>query len=46
MLAHISGIPVEESALSFGPIALLTGGLTLAMLRRFLVRALGGGERR
>lgn len=46
MLAHISGIPVEESALSFGPIALLTGGLTLAMLRQFLVGVLGGKEGR
>jgi len=45
MLAHISGIPVEESALSLGPIALLTGSLTLARLRRFLARAHGGEER-
>ena len=27
MLAHIAGIPVEEAALSFAPIAAATGGI-------------------
>lgn len=45
MLAHISGVPVEESALGFGPIALLTGGLAFAKLRGLFARTHRGGRR-
>lgn len=34
MLAHIAGIPVEETALSFAPVALAAGGIAWAWLRR------------
>ncbi len=34
MLAHIAGIPVEEAALGFAPIALAVAGLAGAQLRR------------
>jgi predicted alpha/beta-hydrolase family hydrolase len=34
MLAHIAGIPVEETALSFAPIAFAAAGLAGARLRR------------
>jgi hypothetical protein len=34
MLAHIVGIPVEETALSLAPIAALTGGAAGLRLRR------------
>jgi hypothetical protein len=34
MFAHIAGIPVEETALSFAPVAVAAGGLASARLRR------------
>ncbi len=34
MLAHIAGIPVEETALSLAPVAFVAAGLTSARLRR------------
>ena len=34
MLAHIAGIPVEETALSLAPAAFAVAGLTSARLRR------------
>lgn len=37
MLAHIVGLPVEETALSLVPIAAATGGLAGLRLRRNLV---------
>lgn len=33
LLAHIAGIPVEETALSFGPVVLLAGGMASARIR-------------
>ncbi|MBS1888277.1 MAG: hypothetical protein JSU06_13925 [Actinobacteria bacterium] len=44
--AHIAGIPVEETALGFGPMLLAAGGLvTLKMRERWgrLRRRRGGG---
>lgn len=38
MLAHIVGIPVEETALNFAPIAAATGGLAGLRLRSALRR--------
>lgn len=38
MLAHIVGIPVEETALSFAPIAAATSGLAGLRLRSALLR--------
>jgi hypothetical protein len=34
MLAHVAGIPVEETALSLAPIAVATGGIAGLKLRR------------
>ncbi|HXR32036.1 MAG TPA: hypothetical protein VN752_12970 [Solirubrobacterales bacterium] len=34
MLAHIVGVPVEETALTLAPIAAATGGLASSRLRR------------
>jgi hypothetical protein len=39
-LAHIAGIPVEETALSFGPVLLAGGGIASLKLREWL----GGGR--
>lgn len=33
MLAHIAGIPVEETALSFGPVMLLASGVATSRIR-------------
>jgi hypothetical protein len=33
VLAHIAGIPVEETALSFGPVVAAAGGLTALRIR-------------
>ncbi len=38
MFAHISGIPVEETALSLAPIAAATGGIAGMKLRERAVR--------
>jgi predicted alpha/beta-hydrolase family hydrolase len=38
VLAHIAGIPVEETALSFAPIAAATGGIAALKLRQRLTR--------
>jgi hypothetical protein len=43
MLAHIAGIPLEETALSLAPIAAATGGVAGLKLRD---RALRRGRRR
>jgi hypothetical protein len=32
-LAHIAGIPVEETALSFGPVLLTVGGIAMFRVR-------------
>ncbi len=37
-LAHIAGIPVEETALSFGPVLLAGGGIASFKLREWLRR--------
>jgi hypothetical protein len=39
MLAHIAGIPVEETALSLAPIAAATGGVASLKLRERAGRA-------
>jgi hypothetical protein len=36
--AHIAGIPVEETALSFAPVILIAGGVAGARLRRLVRR--------
>lgn len=33
VLAHIAGIPVEETALSFGPVMLVASGIAGARIR-------------
>jgi len=38
MLAHIAGIPVEETALSLAPVALAAAGLASARLRRLVTQ--------
>jgi hypothetical protein len=40
-LAHIAGIPVEETALSFGPVLLAGGGIASFKLREWLGRGPG-----
>jgi hypothetical protein len=37
-LGHIAGIPVEETALSFGPVFLAAGGIAVLRLRAVLAR--------
>jgi hypothetical protein len=32
-LGHVAGIPVEETALSFGPVLLASGGILVLKLR-------------
>jgi predicted alpha/beta-hydrolase family hydrolase len=46
MLAHIAGIPVEETALSLAPVALLAAGLTAARLRQLTAQRRPGRQRR
>jgi hypothetical protein len=36
--AHIAGIPVEETALSFAPVLLIAGGMAGARLRGLMHR--------
>jgi hypothetical protein len=45
---HVAGIPVEETALSFGPVLLAVGGIATLKLRAALARikAAGPGRRR
>jgi hypothetical protein len=38
LLAHIAGIPVEETALSMAPVASVIGGAALVNLRRGVFR--------
>jgi hypothetical protein len=38
VLAHIAGMPVEETVASFGPILLLAGGGCVAAVRARLAR--------
>jgi len=38
MLAHIAGIPVEETTLSLAPVALAAAGLASARLRRLVTQ--------
>jgi uncharacterized membrane protein len=38
VLAHIGGIPVEETALSFGPVLFAGGGIATLKLRERLAR--------
>jgi hypothetical protein len=37
-LGHIAGIPVEETALSFGPVLLAAGGIAALRVRAILAR--------
>jgi hypothetical protein len=37
-LGHIAGIPVEETALSFGPVLLASGGILSLKMREKLAR--------
>lgn len=46
MLAHIAGIPVEETALSLAPVALVAIGLTSARLRQLIAKRHSGRQRR
>jgi hypothetical protein len=45
MLAHIAGIPVEETALSLAPIASVIGGLALLRLREGVRRGKSSTKR-
>jgi hypothetical protein len=38
ILAHIAGIPIEETALSFGPVIAAGGGIATLMLRERFAR--------
>jgi hypothetical protein len=38
ILAHIAGIPIEETALSFGPVIAAGGGIATLRLRERLAR--------
>jgi hypothetical protein len=40
-LGHIAGIPVEETALSFGPVLLASGGVLAVKLRERWTRLRG-----
>ena len=42
--AHIAGIPVEETALSFGPVLLAGGGIASIKLREWLGRGDADGD--
>lgn len=46
MLAHIAGIPVEETALSLAPAVFVAAGLTSARLRRLATQRWPGRQRR
>ena len=43
--AHIAGIPVEETALSFGPVLLAGGGIATLKVRERLERRRGRRHR-
>ena len=48
ILAHIAGMPIEETALSFGPVIVAGGGIATRRLRERLARdrpRRNGGER-
>jgi hypothetical protein len=45
-LAHIAGIPVEETLMSAGPFALVLFGVGMASVRDVVSRRRGGNERR
>jgi hypothetical protein len=38
ILAHVAGIPIEETALSFGPVLAAGGGIATLRLRERLAR--------
>lgn len=38
LLAHIAGVPVEETALSMAPVATVFGGVALRGVRRSVAR--------
>ena len=38
VLAHIAGVPVEETALAFGPVFALGGGVAALKLRQQISR--------
>jgi hypothetical protein len=38
ILAHIAGMPIEETALSFGPVIVAGGGIATRRLRERLAR--------
>jgi len=44
LLAHIAGMPVEETALSMAPIATVIGGAAIRNLRRGVLRRSGSAK--
>jgi hypothetical protein len=44
VLAHIAGIPIEETALSFGPVIAAGGGIATLKLRERFARRRGRGR--
>jgi len=46
VLAHIAGLPVEETMASFAPVVAVAGGCCVATLRARLRRVRGRQERR
>jgi hypothetical protein len=46
VLAHIAGLPVEETMASFAPVVAVAGGCCVATLRARLRRVRGRRERR
>jgi hypothetical protein len=46
VLAHIAGLPVEETVASFAPVVAVAGGCCAATLRARLRRTRGAREQR
>jgi uncharacterized membrane protein len=46
IVAHIAGIPVEETALSFGPVLAAGGGIAMLKVRERLSRVRRRAHRR
>lgn len=46
LVAHIAGIPVEETALTMAPVATVLGGAALRNIRRGVSRRTGSAKRR
>jgi predicted alpha/beta-hydrolase family hydrolase len=45
LLAHIAGLPIEETALSFGPVIAAGGGIATLRLRERFARGRPRGRR-